>query len=71
MVLIIFLYSIMCAVTFASTFLGMVMLNEFIDANMFGIGLPSVLSAIFWPVGLPISIGMIAVALIIKRYKGE
>lgn len=65
MVLFIVIYVIMIAVTFFTTFIGCAGLADYIRADKRM--LTSVISAVFWMIGFPISIGMIAIAFVINQ----
>lgn len=69
MVLFIVIYIIMIAVTFFTTFIGFAGLIDYIgtDDCMF----TSVISAVFWPIGFPISIGMVAIVWLIKHLERD
>ena len=60
-------YIIMIAVTFCTTFIGHTGLSGYMktDDHMF----ISVIYAVFWPIGFPISIGMVAIVWLIKKFK--
>lgn len=69
MVLFIVIYIIMIAVTFFTTFIGFTGLMDYIDRD--DCVLTSVISAVFWPIGFPISIGMVAIVWLIKKFERD
>lgn len=65
MVLFIVIYIIMIAVTFFTTFIGFAGLSDYLDSD--DCVFTSVTAAVFWPIGFPISIGMVAIVWLIKK----